>query len=80
MLDRLIDRRFEIQFESHAAAILEMDFPAALADVEQVLLSFEVPITEIIGSGGGETKGTQRLRKALTDLGWPLRSTRLRRL
>jgi len=73
MLDRLIERGFEIQFESHAAAILEMDFPTALADIEQALLSFDVPITEIIGSGGGETKGTQRLRKALTDLGWPLK-------
>lgn len=73
VLDRLKEKGFEIQFESHAAAILERDFPEALADIEQALLGFEVPITEIIGSGGGETKGTQRLRKALTDLGWPLK-------
>jgi hypothetical protein len=73
MLDKLKARGFEIQFESHAAAILERDFPDAIADVEKTLLAFEVPIAEIIGSGGGETKGTQRLRKALTDLGWPLK-------
>jgi hypothetical protein len=73
MLDKLKERGFEIQFESHAAAILERDFPEAITDIEKALLTFEVPIAEIIGSGGGETKGTQRLRKALTDLGWPLK-------
>jgi hypothetical protein len=73
MLDRLQERGFEVRFESHAAAILERDFPAALTDIEETLLAFEVPITEIIGSGGGETKGTQRLRKALTDRGWPFK-------
>jgi len=73
MLDKLKERGFEIQFESHAAAILERDFPEAITDIERALLTFEVPISEIIGSGGGETKGTQRLRKALTDLGWPLK-------
>jgi hypothetical protein len=29
-----------------------------------------IPIEELIGSGGGETKGTQRLRHALADLNW----------
>jgi hypothetical protein len=71
VLDKLKERGFEIQFESHAAAILEHDFPEALADIEKALLAFEVPIAEIIGSGGGETKGTQRLRKALAERGWP---------
>ncbi|MDT8071038.1 MAG: BglII/BstYI family type II restriction endonuclease [Terriglobia bacterium] len=79
MLERLRERGFEVQCESHAAAILDRDFPAALTDIEQALLNFEVPITEIIGSGGGETKGTQRLRRALTDLGWPYRSYEIRK-
>lgn len=57
MLDKLKERGFEIQFQSYAAAILERDFPEALADIEKALLTFEVPIAEIIGSGGGETKG-----------------------
>ena len=56
--------------ESHAAAIMEKDFPAALNELEQVLTKVEIPITEIIGSGGGETKGTQRIRRALNQLGW----------
>lgn len=70
MLDILRGKGFEIQYESHAAAILERDFPAALGELEVALSNFEIPITEIIGSGGGETKGTQRIRHALSDLGW----------
>jgi hypothetical protein len=70
VLDELRNRGFEILFESHAAAILEKDFPAALDELEEALLEFEIPITEIIGSGGGETKGTQRLRRALNGQGW----------
>jgi hypothetical protein len=70
MLDKLKKKGFEILFESHATAILEKDFPAALRELEAVLSKFEIPITEIIGSGGGETKGTQRLRHALNEQGW----------
>jgi len=47
-----------------------MDFPAALEELEKALLNLTVPITEIIGSGGGETKGTQRMRHAFNDVGW----------
>src|SRR5579862_253833 len=70
MLDQLQKRGFELQFESHAAAILEKDFPRALVDLEEVLLSIRIPILEIIGSGGGEAKATQRLRRALSLRGW----------
>jgi hypothetical protein len=70
MLDVLKDKGFEILFESHATAILDRDFPTALGELEAALSQFEIPITEIIGSGGGETKGTQRLRHALNDQGW----------
>lgn len=70
MLDRLRERGFQIVFESHAIAILERDFPSALGEIEAALENFEIPITEIIGSGGGETKGTQRLRRALAGQGW----------
>jgi hypothetical protein len=70
MLDALKEKGFEILFVSHASAILQGDFPAALEELEAALFSFEIPITEIIGSDGGETKGTQRMRRALSDLGW----------
>jgi len=70
MLDVLKAKDYEIVFESHAVAILDRDFPSALGELEAVLENFEIPITEIIGSGGGETKGTQRLRRALAAQGW----------
>ncbi|MGH6841898.1 MAG: BglII/BstYI family type II restriction endonuclease, partial [Methylocella sp.] len=44
--------------------------PDAAAELERALGDLFVPIEEIIGSGGGEAKGTQRLRRALAGLGW----------
>ena len=70
MLEQLAGKGFEIRFESHAAAILEKDFPEALTDLEQALATLTIPITEVIGSGGGDTKGTQRMRRAFNDVGW----------
>ena len=70
MFKRLVEAGFEIDFRSHAKAILSGDFPEVAAELEEVLLSSTIPIEEIIGSGGGETKGTQRLRRALAAKGW----------
>lgn len=71
MFESLIDRGFQVDFASHAAAILSVDFPEAITELEQALGEVSIPIEEIVGSGGGETKGTQRLRRALAKLGWP---------
>lgn len=70
MLEALLERGFDVEFVSHAEAILGVDFPDAAGDLENVLLDFKIPIEEIIAGGGGEAKGTQRLRRALADLGW----------
>lgn len=70
MLQSLISKGFEIEFHSHAQAILSVDFPEALAELEAALAETTIPIEEIIAGGGGESKGTQRLRKALTARGW----------
>ena len=70
MLESLQERGFQIEFHSHAIAILGVNFPEAVAELEAALLSMSIPIEEIIGSGGGETKGTQRLRRALAELEW----------
>ena len=74
MFEALIDRGFQFEFASHAAAILTVDFPEAIEELEKALGSVSIPIEEIVGSGGGETKGTQRLRRALNKLGWPKRN------
>jgi hypothetical protein len=71
MFEALQARGFQFEFHSHARAILTVDFPEALDELAQALEHVSIPIEEIIGSGGGETKGTQRLRRALTELGWP---------
>ncbi len=66
----IIDRGFQVEFHSHAEAILSVDFPDAATELESVLRDVTIPIEEIVGSGGGETKGTQRLRRALAGRGW----------
>jgi hypothetical protein len=70
MFDRLERRGFQVEFRSHAQAILSIDFPEVADQLENVLLASTIPIEEIIGSGGGETKGTQRLRRALAAHEW----------
>lgn len=71
MFDSLRDQGFQIEFHSHAEAIIQVDFPSAVEELEAALSSATVPIEEIIAGGGGEAKGTQRLRRKLTDLEWP---------
>ncbi len=64
----LQSKGFDVLFVSHAAGILAQDFPDAVAELERALSDLALPITEIIGSGGGETKFTQRLRKSLAAM------------
>ncbi len=70
MFEALLKRGYQIEFVSHALAILQVDFPDAAKELEEVILNQSIPIEEIIGSGGGETKGTQRLRNGLTAKKW----------
>jgi Restriction endonuclease BglII len=70
MFDQLVDKGFQVEFHSHAAAILSVDFPDAVQQLEEVLLGATIPIEEIIAGGGGEAKGTQRLRRGLAGHGW----------
>lgn len=70
MFDRLLAAGFQVEFHSHAEAILKGDFPTVGAELEDVLISATVPIEEIIAGGGGEAKGTQRLRRALQAKEW----------
>ncbi|MDP1690728.1 MAG: BglII/BstYI family type II restriction endonuclease [Burkholderiaceae bacterium] len=67
----IAEKGFDLMYVSHADAILAQDFPDVVAEIETALTDLELPITEIIGSGGGETKFTQRLRRSLAAMGWP---------
>lgn len=66
----LVKKGFQVEFRSHAEAILSVDFPDAAAELVGALAATTIPIEEIIAGGGGEAKGTQRLRRALAALGW----------
>ena len=66
----LTAKGFDVEFLSHAKSILDGEFSEALNEIVQILSEVQLPISEIIGSGGGETKFTQRLRKSLAALGW----------
>lgn len=70
MFQRLKDIGFQVEFHSHAEAILSVDFPDAVKELEEAVSGLSIPIEEIIGSGGGEAQGTQRLRNGLADVGW----------
>lgn len=70
MLESLAERGFQVEFHSHARAILGADFPEVVGELEDALAGLSIPIEEIIASGGGETKGTQRLRRALAERKW----------
>jgi hypothetical protein len=72
-IDALQARGFQIQFLSHARAILSVDFPEALTEICGVLSSMTIPIEEIVAGGGGESKGTQRLRRALAAFDWTVK-------
>ncbi len=45
-----------------------------------VLSQISIPITEIVASGGGETKGTQRMRKAFAGAGWKKKNYEIRKI
>lgn len=69
-ISKLKKQGFDVQYISHARSILTGEFSPQLKELASVLSALSLPITEIIGSGGGETRFTQRARNALTDLGW----------
>jgi Restriction endonuclease BglII len=70
MFEKLVAAGFQVEYHSHAAAILSVDFRDAAIEIENVLLGATTPIEEIIAGGGGEAKGTQRLRRGLAAHGW----------
>lgn len=71
MFSALLEKGFQIEFCSHAKAILQVDFPQVETELTEVLATFSIPASEIVSGGGGEAKGTQRLRNALNSRSWP---------
>lgn len=71
MFEDLQKMGYQIEVHSHARAILEVDFPEVEDELTGVLQDFTIPVAELIAGGGGEAKGTQRLRNALSEKEWP---------
>lgn len=80
MFERLRELNYEITFASHAEAILGVDFPDIVRELEAALLDVRLPITEIVGSGGGEAQLTQRLRRGFHTLGWRKRNVEIKKV
>lgn len=80
MLELLKKRGFQVEFQSHARAILQVDFPQAVEELESALKSFSIPIEDIVGSGGGESKHTQSLRRSLNAVGWKKHEFEIKKL
>ena len=70
MFDALLEKGFQVEHHGHAKAILTSDFPLAISELEEALIAATIPVEEIIAGGGGEAKGTQRLRRALATKSW----------
>lgn len=63
-------RGFDLAYRAHVEAIVIRDFPQAAKELERILSGVVIPVTELIAGGGGEAKGTQRLRRVSTAAGW----------
>ena len=70
MLEELRGQGFDVLARNHAEAILAVDFPGEIAELIRALAGFAIPVAELIGSGGGEARSTQRLRRGLAEQGW----------
>lgn len=80
MFDKLMAAGFDVATLHHGEAIITHDMPAAAREIEDTLLDFTIPIEELVSGGGGEALGTQRLRHALTELGWTKHKIDIRKI
>lgn len=70
VIDALRGLGFDVLTRNHAEAILAVDFPGETAELVDALSGFRIPPDEVVGSGGGEARSTQRLRRGLAQAGW----------
>ncbi len=70
LLAPLRERGFQVEFINHARAILQVDFPSALDDIEAVILGLTFSVESLVRSGGGEHDLTQVLRRSFAARHW----------
>lgn len=69
-MEPLARQGFQVKYLNHARAILNVDFPEALAEIQQVLNGFSITVESLIRGGGGEHDLTQRLRSSFASRSW----------
>lgn len=70
MFDELRKRGFDVTAQSHAQALLKIDFPFAEPEITDALTSFYIDILELVKGGGGEAPFTKRLRLDFSRKNW----------
>lgn len=71
MFEQMKEKGFQIVALHHAEAILSMDMPEAIEDIQNVCMEIVLPIGEMVKGGGGEAHITQRIRRTFHDKhGW----------
>ncbi|TAM62404.1 restriction endonuclease [bacterium] len=71
---------FEVEFHSHAEAILSIDFPEVLVELDQTLSTIKIPIDSLVRGGGGEHELTQELRRRLATRLWHKHNFEIKKL
>lgn len=61
---------FDIAFRSFSDALFGYAFRDAAHELVTVLQDISIPVSDLVAGGGGEATSTQRLRRALSELGW----------
>lgn len=80
LFEGLRNAGFDVLALHHAEAILRHDMPDAVSDIQEVLLALRIPVLELVGGGGGETKLTQRLRKGFAARKWKKENVEVKKL
>lgn len=70
MFEELRQAGFDVEVRNHAEAILSVEFHRETEELLRAITSFSLSSEELIGSGGGEARSTQRLRRDLAGHGW----------
>jgi len=48
MLDPLKERGFQVEFHNHARAILQVDFPGVIGEIQDVLMELAIPVESLV--------------------------------
>ncbi len=79
-LDSLASRGFQVEYMNHAKAILNVDFPDALQELQDVLMTLQISVESLVRSGGGEHDLTKGLRRAFAQRHWQRHNFEIQKL